>query len=209
MTVFQSIILGIVQGLGEFLPISSTAHLAIIPYFFNWKDPGLGFDVALHVGTLIALILFFWKDWKQIIFNFQFSIFNKFSKSKFPNKKNLPDANSYLQNTNLLWLIIIATIPGVIFGVLFESKAETVFRSPLLIAFTLAVMGLILFLVDKYAGKIKDINKVTIKDSILIGISQAIAIIPGVSRSGATITAGRACGMNRKDAARFSFLLSA
>ena len=112
-------------------------------------------------------------------------------------------------NSKLLWLIIIATIPGAIFGFFLESKAETVFRNPLIIAGTLSVMGLILFLVDKYASKIKDINKMTVKDSILIGLSQAVAIIPGVSRSGATITIGRACGLNRIDAARFSFLLSA
>jgi undecaprenyl-diphosphatase len=157
MDIFQPIILGIVQGLGEFLPISSTAHLVLVPYFTGWKDPGLAF-VALHAGTLIALVLFFWKDWKIIIFNFQFSIFNKFSKSKFSNKKNIPDTRYYIKNINLLWLIIIATIPGVIFGLLLESKAETVFRNPLLIAFTLVGMGLILFLVDKYANKIKDIK---------------------------------------------------
>ena len=203
MTIIQSAILGIVQGLGEFLPISSTAHLAIAPYFFHWNDPGLGFDVALHVGTLIALLLFFWKDWVEIIFNFQFSIFNKFSKSK------KIENNKYAKNPNLLLYLAIATIPGAIFGFLLESKAETVFRNPLLIAGTLSIMGLILFLVDRYASKIKDINKITVKDSILIGLSQAIAIIPGVSRSGATITAGRALGINRIDAARFSFLLSA
>lgn len=198
MNILQPIILGIVQGIGEFLPISSTAHLVLVPYFTGWKDPGLSFDVALHLGTLIALILFFWKDWIEII---------KLTLSDMKVIKY--ETNSYLKNKNILWLIIIATIPGIIFGLLFESEAETVFRNPLLIAFTLAAMGLILFLVDRYADKIKDINKITVKESILIGLSQALAIIPGVSRSGATITAGRMCGINRKDAARFSFLLSA
>ena len=201
MSIIQSIILGIIQGLGEFLPISSTAHLVLVPYFTGWKDPGLAFDVALHVGTLIALLLFFWKDWINIVLLF-------LSKFGIKNKK-IPDTKYHIQNTSLLWLIVIATIPGAIFGFLFESKAETIFRNPLLIAAALFIMGLILFLVDKYASKIKDINKITVKDSILIGISQAIAIIPGVSRSGATITTGRALGMNRIDAARFSFLLSA
>jgi undecaprenyl-diphosphatase len=198
MTIFQAIILGIVQGAGEFLPISSTAHLAIIPYFFHWNDPGLAFDVALHTGTLVALILFFWKDWVEII---------KLALASLKVAKY--ETNSYLNNKNILWLIIVATIPGAIFGFLLESKAETVFRNPLVIALALAVMGVILFAVDKYSKKTKDINNITIKDSILIGISQAVAIIPGVSRSGATITAGLARGMNRVDAARFSFLLSA
>lgn len=207
MTIFQSIILGIVQGLGEFLPISSTAHLAIIPYFTGWKDPGLGFDVALHVGTLIASIAFFFWDWVAIIY------LAFLDNLEFPPKADSPMAKKIknfenIYSKRLLWLIIVATIPGAIFGFFLESKAETVFRNPLIIAGTLSAMGLILFLVDKYASKIKDINKITIKDSILIGLSQAVAIIPGVSRSGATITIGRVCGLNRTDAARFSFLLS-
>lgn len=203
----QSIILGIIQGLGEFLPISSTAHLVLVPYFTGWKDPGLAFDVALHAGTLIALILFFFWDWVAIIY------LAFFSNSKFKNQNSKLQfkiqnfKNTY--NSKILYLILIATIPGIIFGLLLESKAETVFRNPLLIAFTLAGMGSILFLVDKYANRKKDINNISVWDSIIVGISQALAIIPGVSRSGATITAGRALGMNRKDAARFSFLLSA
>ncbi|MFH0968950.1 MAG: undecaprenyl-diphosphatase UppP [Patescibacteria group bacterium] len=198
MSIFQSIILGIVQGAGEFLPISSTAHLAIIPYFFHWNDPGLAFDVALHTGTLVALVVFFFWDWVEIIKLMLSSL--KITEYK---------SSSYLNNKNILWLIIIATIPGAIFGFSLESKAETVFRNPLIIALALAVMGIILYLVDKYSKKTKNINNMTVKDSILIGISQAVAIIPGVSRSGATITAGLARGMNRVDAARFSFLLSA
>lgn len=197
MDIFQSIILGIVQGLGEFLPISSTAHLILVPYFTGWKDPGLAFDVALHLGTLIALVLFFGKDWIAII------------KLALSNLKVIEyETDSYLNNKNILWLIIIATIPGVIFGFLFENKAETVFRNPLLIAFTLSFFGLILLLSDKYLKHKKGISNIGIWDSIIIGLSQAVAIIPGVSRSGATITAGLFRGLNRVDAARFSFLLS-
>jgi len=193
MDIFQPIILGIIQGLGEFLPISSTAHLILVPYFTGWKDPGLAFDVALHLGTLVALILFFWKDWIEII-------------SKLVIRDSRPDKN---YKSNLFWLIVIATIPGIIFGLLFENKAETSFRNPLLIAFTLAAAGLILFLIDKYADRKKNINNINVWKSMAIGISQALAIIPGVSRSGATIATGRAIGLNRVDAARFSFLLSA
>jgi undecaprenyl-diphosphatase len=214
MSIFQSIILGIVQGAGEFFPISSTAHLIVIPYFFRWPDPGLGFDVALHLGTLVALLAFFFWDWIAIIY------LAFFKNSKFlPRRQAGKIQNSKLQfkiekfkilyNPGLLWLIIIATIPGVVFGLLLEKKAETIFRNPLLVAVMLALMGLILFLVDKYFNARKDINKISLVDSIIIGFSQAVAIIPGVSRSGATITAGRAMGINRVDAARFSFLLSA
>lgn len=189
MDIIQALILGIVQGLGEFLPISSTAHLILVPYFFGWPDPGLSFDVALHLGTLIAVVGYFWKDWLEIISN----VFNKKTESK---------------NNNLFWLIIVATIPGVIAGYFFEKDAETVFRNPLIIAFTLSAVGLILYLADKFSKKERSINELGLKDAIIIGLAQAVAIIPGVSRSGATITAGLFRKLDRASAARFSFLLS-
>ncbi|NTU66948.1 MAG: undecaprenyl-diphosphatase UppP [Candidatus Moranbacteria bacterium] len=193
MTIFQAIILGIVQGLGEFLPISSSAHLIIVPWMFGFPDPGLAFDVALHAGTLIAVIIFFAKDWISII------------ASAFGMKVSQGTAYS----KNILWLLVAATIPGAIFGALLESKAETVFRSPLLIAATLAIMGSILYALDIKGGKHKAIKEASLKDALLIGLAQAFAIIPGVSRSGSTISAGLALGFDRKSAARFSFLLSA
>lgn len=195
---FQVIVLGIVQGAGEFLPISSTAHLVLVPYLFSWKDPGLSFDVALHLGTLLAIVIYFWKDWLEIF---------KLGASSMKIIKYKSD--SYLDNKNIFWLIIIATIPGAIAGFFLEKKAETIFRDPLIISSALALVGLVLFLTDKYAKHRKRISEVNFKDSVVVGISQAVAIIPGVSRSGATITAGLAMGLNRKDAARFSFLLSA
>jgi undecaprenyl-diphosphatase len=211
----QPIVLGVTQGLGEFLPISSTAHLILAPYFFHWPDPGLSFDVALHFGTLIAVLAYFWRD---IIFIFKLA--SKNNNWRFP----LPSDGSDFQkifndsisinrnkqyNSKTLWFLIIATIPGVIAGYFLENKAETVFRNPLIIALTLSVFGLILYLADRYIKHKKSINKITVKDSIIIGLSQAIAIIPGVSRSGATITAGLIRGLDRTSAARFSFLLSA
>ena len=196
MDIFQSIILGIVQGLGEFLPISSTAHLILAPYFFGWQDPGLSFDVALHVGTLIAVVAFFWKDWINI-----FSL-------AFKNESKVHQFHQENYSKNILWLLIIASVPGAIFGFLLDDYAEQAFRSPLIIAFTLSVVGLTLYLVDKYATHNKDIKNISIKDAIFIGLSQAIAIIPGVSRSGATMTTGLALGLSREQAARFSFLLS-
>lgn len=187
---FQSSILGIIQGLSEFLPISSTAHLILAPYFFEFEDPGLGFDVALHIGTLFAVVAYFWRDWMDI---FKLA-FKKTSKTENKN--------------NLLYFFIIATIPGVLTGYFLEKQAETIFRNPLIIAFTLSFVGLLLFLADKFANHRKNIGEIGFRESLIIGIAQAAAIIPGVSRSGATITAGLFEGLNRADAAKFSFLLS-
>lgn len=196
MTLFQAIILGLIQGLGEFLPISSSGHLVIFPWLFNFPDPGLSFDVALHLGTLIAVVLYFWRDWIEII---------KITFLKNPNYEL--QITNYNKNTFLL--IIIATIPGAIFGFLLEKQAETIFRNPLLIAGTLSIVGLILYLADQYAQHKKNLDKITKKDAIIIGLSQAFAIIPGVSRAGATITSGLFLGLSRSTAARFSFLMSA
>jgi undecaprenyl-diphosphatase len=200
----QSVVLGIAQGLGEFLPISSTAHLILIPRFFNWPDPGLSFDVALHVGTLIAVLLYFWEDWITI---FKLTI-NNFKQKNQKNDYALHPNQSTMYNKNLLWLLVIATIPGVLAGYFLENKAGTIFRQPLIIALTLSLAGLVLYLADKYAAHRKDLKKATVEDAMIIGISQAIAVIPGISRSGATITAGLFAGLDRVSAARFSFLLS-
>jgi len=193
MSIIQSIILGAIQGLGEFLPISSTAHLVLLPYFTGWADPGLSFDIALHIGTLIAVLAFFWKDWLNIFT----SAINTVKKEGISGFKK-----------EILFYLIVGTIPGVLFGLLFEKKAETVFRSPLVIAIALIIAGAILYWADKkYKGN-KELKDVSLKDSIIIGLCQAIAIIPGVSRSGITITAGLFNNFNRTEAARFSFLLS-
>ncbi len=194
MTFPQAIFLGIAQGASEFLPISSSAHLVIVPWLFDFPDPGLAFDVALHFGTLFAVVLYFWKDWVNI-FWLSFS----------PRAKLLEHQEL---SSRTLWLIILATIPGVLAGYFLESYAETTFRSPVLIAFTLSFVGLLLYLADKYHQHRKNLKQVGWVDSIIVGLSQALAIIPGVSRSGATITAGLFQGLNRQSAARFSFLLS-
>ncbi len=191
MEIIQSITLGIVQGLGEFLPISSTAHLVLVPFFTGWEDPGLAFDVALHGGTLLAVLAYFWRDWLNI---FKLAFFKDFKSKEY--------------NKNILWLLVFATIPGALAGYFLEDYASTVFRSPYVVAFSLAFFGLVLYLVDKYFDQKKKIKETNWKDAIIIGFSQAVAIIPGVSRSGATITAGRALGMDRVSSARFSFLLS-
>jgi len=188
LTIVQAVILGLAQGLGEFLPISSSAHLVLVPWFFRWTDPGLTFDVALHVGTLVAVVLYFWRDWWQLII------------------KGFTDVRS--TKGRLFWYLAAATVPGAAAGYLLEEKAETVFRSPALIAVMLILMGILLYWADRRSAKNIEMNHITFGASILIGISQALAIIPGVSRSGITMTTGLLTGMTREGAARFSFLLS-
>ena len=196
MTIIQSIVLGVVQGLGEFLPISSSAHLIIVPWLFKWKDPGLGFNVALHWGTLLAVIAYFRNDVWLLIKGFWHSLF----KSTRDLKENIYQ--------KLAWLIIIASIPGAIIGKLLETKAENAFRSPLLIAITLFIFGIVLWIADALGKREKNLDRTTWLDSFLISCSQAIAVIPGVSQSADTIAAGLGLKLKRADAARFSFLMS-
>lgn len=189
MDIFQAVVLGLVQGLGEFLPISSSAHLVLVPWLFNWNDPGLTFDIALHVGTLVAIVLYFWKDWLNLI------------------GKGIKNPKE--REGKLFWYLVLATIPGAIVGFLLEQKAETIFRNPVLIASMLIVLGGLLYFVDRKSRKETDLKNISLKTSFLVGLSQALAIIPGVSRSGITMTTALALGMTRESAARFSFLLSA
>jgi undecaprenyl-diphosphatase len=198
MTLFQSVILGIVQGLCEFLPVSSSAHLIIIPWLLGWDDGGLTFDVALHFGTLIALIIYFRREW--------ISLFKGIFKIE-PSHIFSPDKIVDPQGKFALF-IIYATIPGAIIGFLLEKKAEHAFRSPPLIATFLAVMGIIFWIADKKGKKTKTLDQMTFKDSMLIGVAQGFAVIPGFSRSGVTITTGLFEGYDRVAAARFSFFLS-
>lgn len=185
---FQAIILGIVQGLGEFLPISSSAHLVLVPWLAGWKYAGLTFDVALHVGTLLAVILFFWRDWLVLIGD------------GLRGKRTVEG--------KLFWFLVLGTIPGGIGGYLLEDYAETIFRHPLLIGVLLMIMGVILHLADTRSRSVVRLEEVGLRESLLIGVSQTLAIIPGVSRSGITMTAGRILGLTRETSARFSFLLS-
>lgn len=188
MSILQAIVYGIVQGIGEFLPISSTAHLVLLPWLLGWKDPGVVFDVALHLGTAFAVILFFIKDWARII------------------SAGLTKPRS--QDGKLFWCLVLATIPGGLFGVLLDKYMEN-FRDAALIGVMLIVMGVILYLVDKYGEKVVNVTETGAKRSIIIGIAQVFAVIPGVSRSGITMSAGRLLGMTRESVARFTFLMSA
>ncbi len=184
---FHAIILGAVQGLAEFLPISSSAHLILVPWLFKWQDPGLAFDVALHLGTLLALLIYYREDWIAMA-------------------RSVTGGQS--AERRLLQLIIVASIPGAIIGLAFEKQAETTFRSPLLIAIAMAVLAVLLWLFDKLSPQKRTMGEMTYRDALVIGFSQALAIIPGVSRSGATITMARAVQIERGDSANFSFLMA-
>jgi undecaprenyl-diphosphatase len=182
-----AVTLGLVQGLGEFLPISSSAHLILTPWFFGWPDPGLTFDVALHVGTLAAVAAYFWRDWARLL---------------------LAAPRPRSADGRLFWLLILGAVPGGIAGILLDDLAEQALRAPLLIAATLSVLGLVLFVADRWGRSDRtDLHEIGVADAALIGIAQALAIVPGVSRSGITIAVARARGIERAAAARFSFLL--
>ena len=196
MNLWHAAVLGIVQGLGEFLPISSSAHLIVVPWLFRWPDPGLGFDVALHLGTLAAVLVYFRRDVGLLITGFWRSLF--------------PATRDFRNDVNqrLAWLLALASVPGAVVGKLLESKAEDAFRNPLIIAATLGGFGIVLWIADHYGRRQKELKGIQWPDALAIGVSQALAIIPGVSRSGATMAAGLGLGYRREDAARFSFLMS-
>jgi len=193
MSVFQAFVLGILQGLAEFLPISSSAHLSLAPYLFGWKDPGLAFDVALHLGTLAAVLWYFRREWVALT------------------KAGFDIVRTQRVTGDEQWravYIVIATIPGAIGGLLLQEYAETVFRAPVLTAIALIVMGTLLWAADRFAPQARELRQVRWVDALLIGVAQVFALIPGVSRSGSTMTAGRALGLDRTAAATFSFLMS-
>ncbi len=182
---FEAIILGILQGLTEFIPVSSSAHLIIFPWFFNWQGVvnSLSFDVALHFGTLIALLIYFRKDWVELI-------------------KSVPRKDS------MIWKLFFATLPAGVIGILLHDWIAQN-RSPVIIIFTLCIVSVLMILSERNYSESdrSSIEKINMKSAIFIGIAQAFALIPGVSRSGITIVAGLTKGLNRADAARFSFLL--
>lgn len=196
MGIIEILVLGFIQGIAEFLPISSSAHLIIFRDIFGIgagisANMELTFDIALHFGTLLAIGVFFFSDFIQMI------------KKGFT--KGVKDDDG-----KILWYLVAATIPAAIVGVLFEDAIENVVRSNyIVIALALAIMGIIIYLADKFSKETKDVKKMTLKDAIVIGCSQVFALIPGFSRSGTTIAAGRVLGLDRESAAKFSFFLSA
>jgi len=194
VTVARAIALGILQGLGEFLPISSSGHLIVFPWLMGWPDSGLAFDVALHLGTLVAVFLAFWRDWVRMV--------TAGARGLLAGKPlSDPDAR-------LLVFLAFASVPGALAGLLLDEWAETVFRSPALVACTLAFFGVVLGLADRRARPGEDAAAFSLRDALLVGLAQAVAIVPGSSRSGVTITMALFLGHRRESAARFSFLLA-
>jgi undecaprenyl-diphosphatase len=188
----QIIVLGIVQGLTEFLPISSAAHLILVPKLVGWPDQGLSFDIAVHIGTLAAVVFYFRRELAGMGVDWWLSV----------------SARRHTHNSRLAWYVLFGTLPVGIFGLLGKSAVETYLRSPLVIAVTTIVFGLLLWVAWRLGSKRRDEHQINIWDALLIGCAQAIALIPGTSRSGITITAGLLRGLAPETAARFSFLLS-
>jgi len=203
----HAVVLGLVQGLTEMLPISSSGHLVIVPWLLGWPDSGLAFDVGVHVGTLMAVVIFFRREWRDMLLAGVTTVRNRAIKTV---------------DEKMVWIIFLATIPGVVTGFLLEDAAETVFRAPSQIGMLLVIAGIVLFIADRVpswyskhhkgangpAGPGRGIETVGWRDGLIVGLAQAMAILPGVSRSGSTMTAGLFLGFNREVATRFSFLLA-
>jgi undecaprenyl-diphosphatase len=193
LTTLQIIILAIVQGLTEFLPISSSGHLVLAPYLFEWADQGLAFDVAVHFGSLVAVCIFFRKDIASLL----------------AGSLQIVTGNMKTPESRMALAIALATIPAALAGLLFASWIEQNLRDPSVIVYTLAGYGILMALADRFGRRERSMDDVGFKEAFIIGCAQALSLVPGTSRSGITITAARILGFERQDAARFSFLLSA
>jgi undecaprenyl-diphosphatase len=194
MDFFQAIVLGAVQGLTEFLPISSSAHLVLVPWLLGWPPHGIAFDAALHMGTLAALLLYFWRDWVSVIRAFILGITDSRERKTF--------------EYGLAWMLIVGCIPAAAVGLLAQDFIESTVRQPFTIAAVMVVFAIVLFVAERVGIRRRAMEQITIMDALMIGVAQAIALVPGVSRSGITITAALLLGLTRPAAARFSFLLA-
>jgi undecaprenyl-diphosphatase len=197
MPVYQAIILALVQALTEFLPVSSTAHLILFPWLLHWQDPGLAFDVALHAGTLVAVLLYFFKDWLALALC---GLGFKYPAAAAPQE--------VAQHKRMFWYMVIGTIPGGLLGWLFERRIEENFRTPIVISISMIAVGLVMWWADSKSRLARPLEQSNLGDAMSIGTAQALALCPGVSRSGITITTGLFRGFTREAATRFSFLLS-
>lgn len=194
MSLFEAIVLGLVQGITEFLPISSTAHLRIAPELFGWPDPGAAYSAIIQLGTVAAVILYFWRDIGRLAAAFFRSLIHR--------------APLETPESRLAWFVLIGTVPIGVAGLLFKKAVETQLRSLYVIATSLIVLALILWLAERRASHRRTLPDMTLRDGVAIGLWQALALIPGSSRSGTTLTGGLTLGFKREDAARYSFLLS-
>lgn len=196
MSIFDVFILSFIQGLTEFLPVSSSGHLILLPKLFGWQDQGLELDVAVHIGTLCSVLIYFRQQIWEMICDSLGYLFSGLSEK------------SYTANVHMSLLVIIGTIPAVIFGFILKKIGQDIVRDVKVIAFTSIFFGVLLYLADRLVQRFHTLNSLTMGKGIFIGMAQALALIPGTSRSGACITAGRFLGLDRVVAARFAFLLS-
>jgi undecaprenyl-diphosphatase len=197
MPLIQAIILALVQALTEFLPVSSTAHLILFPWLLHWQDPGLAFDVALHAGTLVALVMYFFRDWLTLLVCGL--------GGKYP--ANAP-VDEVAQHRRMFWYMVLGTIPAGIAGVLFHHQIEETLRQPKIVGVSLVIVALLMWWADSRSNLSRKLEESNLGDAAAIGTAQALALWPGVSRSGITITTGLFRGLTRAAATRFSFLLS-
>ena len=200
MPLYQVIVLAIVQAVTEFLPISSTAHLILVPWLFGWKDPGLLFDIALHLGTLGAVLIYFGRSWVRLLFLAA-------GKRVLAPPPGDPDHEIY-ENPKLFWFLVAATFPAGLAGLLWKDAVETTLRGPVVIGVALIVVAGVLWRADRTGKFERGLDRLKLPEALAIGCAQAIALIPGTSRSGITIAAALFLGLRRQAAARFSFLLS-
>jgi undecaprenyl-diphosphatase len=207
MNILQAIILGVVQGATEFIPVSSSAHLVLVPWLLRWSNPGLAFDTVLHLGTLLALVAVFWRDllalataWLRSVIALSRRVVRR-SNSEAVSVESSPEAR-------LAWWILLATIPAALMGALWQDQFEALFNSPIRVAFLLLVTGVWLVLAERLGRQEHQAEDLQWWQALLVGLAQGFAIAPGISRSGATIGAGLLLGLRREAAARFSFLLA-
>jgi len=193
LDLIQLIILSLIQGITEFLPVSSSAHLILVPLLTEWQDQGLAIDVAAHLGSLFAVVLYFRKDISRILFAGMHSILNK---------------EVFDQDSKLFWCLAIASLPVLVSGFLLRDIVSTYLRDPLIIATASIGFGLLLWYADTAGKRIRQMNSINLRDAIIIGLAQVLALVPGTSRSGITMTAALMLGLDRKSAARFSFLMA-
>ncbi|MGH9791124.1 MAG: undecaprenyl-diphosphate phosphatase, partial [Candidatus Acidiferrales bacterium] len=197
MTFFQAVILALVQALTEFLPISSTAHLYLFPWLFGWGDPGLTFTMVVHAGTLLGVVLYFFRTWVALGLN---GLGLRYPATASPDEQR--------RARRMFWFIAAATVPAALAGALLERYIETTFRTPFLMGAMLIGIGLLMWYAESRSALTRGMDSISFGDAMTIGIAQALALVPGVSRSGITITAGLFLGLTREAAARFTFLLS-
>ncbi len=194
MDLIQAVVLGLVQGLTEFLPISSSGHLLLLPALFGWEDPGAGFTAVIQLGTVLAVLIYFWKDLVAACGGWWRSLFDKGARGT--------------KEARLGWAVFVGTVPVVVVGLLLEDQIDTTFRSSLLVAGMLIGVALVMWLAEAVGKRSRDLESVSTKDGFIVGLWQALSLVPGASRSGSTIAGALFLGMDRATAARFSFLLS-